>query len=659
MHLRDNGTFKLALILGALMQHWPVLASTTDESRDWALKLREALVELERVPEKSSAKKNVWQAAMHLGLFEQAATLGAELDRQEARRMEGDQLALAIRYGLIDRDTLKGEQRFARLDAAIAATGQLEIDFLAGKTADVEDRRRLTDRLSALAYRRRSAEAVFLFEKMIALGFSVPMWAKQEVAGCYLELRQPNAAIALYRQVITENPENFEANLGLFFALSDADRLTEALQHIDAFANGLPVRRHRDGKYNGERLSAEITTDLARIYSDQLAEAETRLAEKIAQAPFNNELRQAQASLALARGWFQQGREWLRRAEGSDPGNPAIQAELSEASLGLQDWSGAKEFLSRGRALDAMHGAVRRAATSVELYDRHELYIDAGYGKGSSGTLGDRDWHIDTWLYSRPQAERWRLFFHSYRSLSHFDGDKTLWDRKGLGVEWRWLEWRFTAEMNGGSDEAAGLSTTARWKPNDYWSIYSSFENRTNDIPLKAVRDGVHARKVSFGVDWRAHESRKLSLGLVSSDFSDGNQRSALNLSWQERWLSGPRWSIETTLGADTSRNTLDSGFSYFNPESDRSVWLSTSADHLVWRAYEYAFRQKIAVTVGRYWQREDGIPAGDMQAIEYSHRWELDRDLSLRYGIGRSLRPYDGVREGRTFGNLTLLWRF
>jgi hypothetical protein len=36
-----------------------------------------------------------------------------------------------------------------------------------------------------------------------------------------------------------------------------------------------------------------------------------------------------------------------------------------------------------------------------------------------------------------------------------------------------------------------------------------------------------------------------------------------------------------------------------------------------------------------------------------------VDRDLSIRYGIGRTLRPYDGEREGRTFANLVMLWRF
>jgi len=55
----------------------------------------------------------------------------------------------------------------------------------------------------------------------------------------------------------------------------------------------------------------------------------------------------------------------------------------------------------------------------------------------------------------------------------------------------------------------------------------------------------------------------------------------------------------------------------------------------------------------------ENNLEPGNITGIEYTHRWELGRNLSLRYGIGRSLRPYDGVREIRNFGSLSLLWRF
>jgi biofilm PGA synthesis protein PgaA len=114
---------------------------------------------------------------------------------------------------------------------------------------------------------------------------------------------------------------------------------------------------------------------------------------------------------------------------------------------------------------------------------------------------------------------------------------------------------------------------------------------------------------------------------------------------------------FETTLGGDASHNTRGTGVSYFNPKNDRSLWLAAAVENLVWRNYERSFRQRLALTGGHYWQQN--FPSGSIEAIEYGHRWELERDLSVRYGIGRSFRPYDGTREARSFANLSVLWRF
>ena len=58
-------------------------------------------------------------------------------------------------------------------------------------------------------------------------------------------------------------------------------------------------------------------------------------------------------------------------------------------------------------------------------------------------------------------------------------------------------------------------------------------------------------------------------------------------------------------------------------------------------------------------WLRAANYDPATLAERRPPNRWELDRDLSLRYGIGRMLRPYDGEREGRTFANLVVLWRF
>lgn len=625
---------------------------------DWAMELGRQLAILKQQPDNPEARKGAWVAAMRLGLFAQAAALDAPLSTEERRAMEGDMIALDIRSGIIDRNTLRGAERFLRLDRALTATDPLAAEFFAGKVPDAEDRRRLTDRLSALAARRRAADAVLLYETLLARDIPVPLWAERDVAGSYLELRRPREALALYRRAVDANPDDFDANLGLFFALVETEQLDAATEHIDAYAARLPERRHLDGRYNGERLSADITADRVRIFADRLDEAQARIDARHEAIPYNSEARQSSASLALARGWPRQGDEMLRRTIGSDPINPGLRADLSENLLTLQDWPAARAALDDAADLDPDNGAVSRARRSYALHDSYELYVEAGYGEGGEiNYFGSRDWSVDSYLYSRPIADDWRVFAHNYTARADFDGVRETWIRSGAGVEWRHQDWRLTGEVNGGSGVKAGATGTVRWRPDDQWSFYGTAESVTNQIPLRAVADGIYANRASLGVDWRQHESRKLAAGTFASDFSDGNLRSGVSASWFERWASGPKWMFETTLGADASRNSLDTSVNYFNPKSDRSLWLTAAVENLTWRSYDHAFRQRLALTGGNYWQQNYG--SGAIEAIEYTHRWELDRDLSLRYGIGRLLRPYDGNREGRTFANLTLLWRF
>ena len=587
-----------------------------------------------------------------------AGALDDPPDGGKQRSEAGDRIALDIRYGIIDRNTLQGPARFARLDQALAATDALAAEFLAGKAADAEDQRRLADRMSALFFRRRAQDAAVLYEAFLTRGLTVPVWARRDVAGGYLALRRPQNAVTLYRDVIAANPDDFEANLGLFYALVECEELDLATAHIDAFAARLPERRHRDGRYNGERLSSDVTSDQARIYSDRLQEAQARIEARITASPFNSEARQAAASLALARGWPRQGEQMLRRIEGSDPENPAVKADLAEVRLGLQDWSGAQASFDQAVALDPENSGVSRARQTFALHNSFEFYSEAGYGQGQNNPFsGNRDWSLDSWLYSPPLAAEWRIFAHNYKSSADLDGGITKWVRTGIGAEWRWLDWRVTGEVNDGSGMKAGVSATARWKADDHWTFYGAAESVTNQIPLRAVQSDVRASRASAGADWQANESRKLSAGIAASNFSDGNHRSSVNAAWFERWYSSPRWMFETTLGGDASHNTLDTGASYFNPKNDHSLWLTAAVENLTWRNYERSFRQRLALTGGRYWQ--EYYPSGSIEAIEYGHRWELGRDLSLRYGIGRSFRPYDGTREARTFANMNMLWRF
>lgn len=627
------------------------------EQGDWAAALGGWQRQLARNPEDAAARRGVFEAARRLGLPGQAKASGAALSEAERAALEGDRIALLVRHGRIDAQTLTGDERYRTLDQALAATESLAGTWIDGKRPSAEETRLLVDRIAALAYRDWPAEALRLYESLLAGGVVVPAWVLNDVAGAYLALRQPEAAASLYRQIIAASPDDFDANFGLYYALLESEQPEAATEHIDAYAARLPMRRHRDGQPNGERWSALIATDQSRLYADRLAEADWRIDARVGETPNNSEARAAEASLHLMRGWPRRGEADLRRNIGRDPQNAALHADRAEALLTLQRWEEARTALASAASLSPASPAVARARESLRLHDRHELFVEAGYGKGDAAPFGSRDWRVDTWLYSKPIAERWRVFAHNATASAEFEEGYTRWTRSGVGLEWRTGDWRATGEVNGGEGEKPGLLATLRWRPDDYWQLYANADTLTNEIPLQAVRAGVTAKRAGVGVEWRADESRRLSLGGAYSDFSDGNARSSVNAAWFERWLSGPRWMFETTLGADASHNSLGYSASYFNPTNDRSLWLTAAVEQLVWRDYDRAFRHRLALTAGTYWQEDFG--SGGVQAIEYTHRWELDRDLSLRYGVGRSLRPYDGEREARNFLSALLLWRF
>ncbi|HEY1287770.1 MAG TPA: poly-beta-1,6 N-acetyl-D-glucosamine export porin PgaA [Burkholderiales bacterium] len=648
----------IAMLLVGAAAEAAGIAEKYEAEEDWAAALGAYLAVLERSPKDAAARKGAWRAATRLGLFEQAASLGASLDENERAREEGDRIAVEIRHGRIDVNSLKGPERFRRIDAALARTDDLAAGFLGGAEVDAEGLRRLVDRLSALWVRNRPADVVKLYEALEAKGKPVPAFALSDVAGAYLSLRKPETAEMLYRKTLAESPDSFDANLGLFYALVESEKHDEAAAHIDAFAQRSPSRRRRDTLTNAERRSAEVAGDQARIYADRLDEAQQRIERHLDETPFNGEVRSAEASLHFSRGWTREGEADVRRNLGRDPDSVGLHVDRAEALLTLQRWEEARAELAVAQSVDPASAPVRRATESFGLHDRRELYVEAGYGHGeSTDPHGTRDYRIDAWLYSSPLAEQWRAFLHHYNSWADFDSSSTRWIRTGAGLEWRQGDWRATGEANGGSGEKVGVLGTLRWQASDFWQLYGSAESLANEMPLQAVRANLTAERATFGVDWRASERRKLGVALTAMDFSDDNRRRGASFSWFERWVSGPRWIFESTAGIDATENSLGTAAAYFNPPRDRSVWASGTVDYLTSREYDRSFRQRLTVSLGDYW--ESGFGSGGIKAIEYQHRWELGRDLSLRYSIARLVRPYDGVQEARNLATLTVLWRF
>lgn len=646
-----------------LLSHMSAPTVARDQSDDDLQKIGDGLRVLEHSPRDQRARSDVYEAARHLGLFDQAATFQPVVDVQRQRQQEGDRMALQIRYGVIDRDSMCGPRRFYRLDAAIAATDALADRFFAGDAPDGENLRRLGDRVSALAARHRHADAIRLYGAITQRGYEVPVWVMRDVAESYLDQHEARASAELYRQVLARQPDDFQANVGLFYALSDMNDYPAAMHFIDTYAAGLPQRRHLDNKYNGERLSADVLADRARMDAGLLDEAQQRITSRLSWSPHNQEVRQAMASLALARGWPRAALQIQQGVASYAPCDANVRGDLSETALATQDWMQARAALKSAQWLDPGASSVRRAEASMALHDDFELSVDANYehsptnNSHASGYFGSDDWNAHTFLYSPPIAERWRWFLHDYTAMADFSGSWTSWRRDGAGIDWRWLNWGLAAEVNGGNVGGAGGIVSLRWEPNDHWDLDAKASYRTNDIPLKAVSDGTYANDVTIGAGWQGNESSSLSARSTLSHFTDGNQRTSLSMQWEQRWISNASWQVSSLLGVSGSHNSSTAPVSYFNPRRDHDVMLTGMGDYITWRNYDYRFTQRLEAGLGRYWQY--GYPSGAITYLRYGHDWQLGRSVEWRYGVAIVMRPYDGVRETQIRADMHLLWRF
>ncbi len=182
-------------------------------------------------------------------------------------------------------------------------------------------------------------------------------------------------------------------------------------------------------------------------------------------------------------------------------------------------------------------------------------------------------------------------------------------------------------------------------------------DSSVDDIPLRARPLGITARGVDGELTYRFNESSNISGSIGQQNFSDGNRRQQLSAAYFQRLITGPRYKLDATVGAYTSRNTTVPTAPYYNPSNDRELDLTLANEWLTWRSYHNDFFQRLIFSGGEYW--ENGFGAGTAYSVRYEHQWDWQQQLTLRYGLGHSVHPYDGQKEDRNFGYLSLDVRF
>ncbi|BBP74057.1 MULTISPECIES: poly-beta-1,6 N-acetyl-D-glucosamine export porin PgaA [Pseudomonas] len=589
-------------------------------------------------------------------------------------RLEGELAAERVR--LAEFASRSERERFVVADRALADYEQLLANWASNPDARDDVVRWRIDRMGALKARARSAEVLVEYQKLIDEGVTIPTYALRWVAASYLDVRQPETATQLYRQVLSapdaDPADRVDDTTALFYALLESDKPQEAREVAQTLAKnesprvelkGLPIGNPSDSWMDAQQLNAQVG-----LYDNAVPDSEQGLEALFEQVPGNIGLRVAMAQMYLARDWPRRAEYLNKETEALAPRDRGLEVAQGYTALDLQEW----------RQLDALtddlverfpeNRQVQRLQRLRDVHDMAELRVEAYTGKSFGGgsdsepgaVTGSRDYGLETVLYSPPINEDWRLFAGAGYAFGKFtEGDaQRRWQR--LGVERRTRDMTLEAEVSNqsyGEGNKIGARLAAALDIDDHWQYGGSLERLSAATPLRALKNGISANSASAFLRWRANESREWKLAVTPSRFSDGNRRIETVLTGREGLYSAPHVQVDLGLEVSTSHNTKSDDVPYFNPKSDFSVLPTVNVNHILYHRYETVWSQQFQVGAGSYSQRDHST--GAMALLGYGQRVSWNDVLDAGALVSWLSRPYDGDRERDLRLTVDLTYRF
>jgi biofilm PGA synthesis protein PgaA len=580
-------------------------------------------------------------------------------------------LAQQLRWAVRERDERVGAARVVALDRVLAqqlvALARLDASALRAEPMDTDAWRTLRlrlacDHLLALVERGRPADAIAQYEMLRASGADLPPYALGAAARAFAEERRSAEAVPLFEAAVASGGANVPAPdpiyLGLAYAYLDTGRFEEAnalLTRIEAATPALMRLAPEAGRPNEQYTDMNGMRGMLLLYGDQHALAQRRFALLTGEAPLNAEFA---AGAALAERLRDHPEAALARFEAlaaDQPHDLGARAGHVEALLDAAEFAEARRRAASLEADAPDTAQVRELGRTRRVSTGPRLDVDAE-GSTGGGAIADREWRVDSRLSSGLIDDEWRLFYDQSLGRGDTSIGNARWARSGIGLNWqrgRWLAEGAVQRSNAGPTRSS-VAARIDYRAADAWRLSATFDGDSKELPWKARVAGVGARETGTIISHVVDEGRRFDLQWRRLDFSDGNLRDGLDFTWRERWVSAPRFQLETRLAAGASRSRLQE-VPYFSPSSDVSTALTVRAQWLNWKSDDRQFFQAIEASGGRYHQA--GFGAGPLWALRYEHKWTLGPKLTLRYGLGISSHPYDGVRERQrsVFLNLSM----
>ncbi|MFN7191726.1 MAG: poly-beta-1,6 N-acetyl-D-glucosamine export porin PgaA [Rhodospirillales bacterium] len=612
------------------------------------------------------------QRALELADREQGLLAAAE-----RRRLEGNVAAALVRWGILEPPSEAA--RFAATDRAIA---MLDMQLATWRAMPVppEDaimRARL-DRLVALRDRVRMAEVRAEYEDLDRQGAVVPEFALAAAADAYLYLREPEKARPLYARALERDPRNPETRLAMFYAYVELDDFASAYSQVDQAESDQAVWFYLKGLVdpveNPERATAALTAANARLFADELAEANRRIDALAAAAPNNTRFRTALANVYSARGWFRLAAREYRISAALQPRNVANEEAQARNDLAARDYAKVEEPLADLKRRFSENQSVRRLDRLWHVHNLAEFRFEAEQAiRAATNVQGGSGLSLGASVYSRPLATNWRLFASALTAREKLSDSEGAIDlrRTAAGAEYRDPDWVASTEatMSAYSDRASesfgaglgqgrlGARVLVDRTLDDYLQVGGTAEIFARDTPLRALRNGVTANTASLRGQFRASELRLLGAEIEAMPFSDGNLRLSTAGRAVERLYTRPGFVLDGLAGLAATRNSSDRERPYYNPSADLLATLGLAATQPLYRRYEFLYEHRVTVSPGVYWAA--GFGAGPALSVLYEHRIRADDIVEAGLGLSLGRQSYDGIAENNAAVLFNITLRF
>ncbi|EDT40867.1 poly-beta-1,6 N-acetyl-D-glucosamine export porin PgaA [Burkholderia ambifaria] len=576
-----------------------------------------------------------------------------------------------VRGGRDKSRSMTSSDRFDGLDNALRAADDLDKRMPATPEYTPVRTALAGDRTVALAARGDMTKAVATFET-IPPDAEISIDALAAVGDAYLYLSEPGKANAVYQRALnqaTASPTDratrgfqygartraIELREGLFWSYVDRARAADAKQVLDDMGKSLPpateVRNYGPGESDYlryYRLRAQYL-----IFTGHPDEGIAALEQLENEVPFNAEVRAAHADAVSGQSHPRQAIAMYRASLADHPDSVEMLAGLGRASLTADDYASAKTV---DQTLDNTFpdsGAVRSFKRDYKAYRSPIFTTDLSFEHGNSA-LADNSFTSDSYIYSQPFGDNWRVFSHTFFGHAQTDSGSISRTRTGIGGDYRHGPLTVLGEVTrsfGGDGRTGGRGTIA-YALNDYWTVSGGVDSNDNSLPWKAYAAHIWGRSANASVVYRQNDRREVKLGYGVSRYSDSNLHQEITASATQRVYTAANQLVNVSLDLGTSSNTRRDA-PYFSPGRDYAAAATVMHQLTLWKKGDMGLQQRVSVSGGAYNERGFGTSA--LWSARLEHAWTFKHDITLSYGVEVSSHAYDGSRERSETGFLSL----